>query len=189
REACCIGGGPEKVMPITCDGAVNVGPGSRSAGSVAGAVRSRIPSNDGVFQSYGAWADADPSACTFGHETWGADSSTLVNSAVAGLSIVEAYRCVLDIHRGRIVVGNRAAVCKAASAVLGASAAPAVGFSAVAAVTAIGRVVCKRRGIDDEASAVCQDGASASGPTVKRDMSAKAVGTKGIAAAAASGAI
>ena len=97
---------------------------------------------------------------------------------------------MLYIESGRIVVSDCATESKASGAVLRLSAGPtAVGLSAIAAVTAMGRVVRERCGINDEASGVGQDGASPRGPTVKRRMSAKAVGAEGIAAAAASGAI
>jgi hypothetical protein len=177
-------------MATAGDGAVHVWSGSRSASGVAETIGRRVAGNDCVFQSYRAGTDADAAAGTFGHETGREASSALVDTAVAGLSVVKADGCVLYVESGRIVISDCATVGKASGAVLGTSAgSTAVGFSAVAAVTTIGRVACERRGIDDQAAAIAQDCASASGPTVKRDMTAKAVRTKGIAAATASGAI
>ena len=116
-EARCFGGDAEKVMAIAGDGAVNIGSGSRSAGGVAETVGSGVTGNDCVFQSHAAGAHADAAAGTFGHEARRLVSSALVDTGVAGLSVVKADRSVLDIDGGRIVVRNRAAMREAAGAV------------------------------------------------------------------------
>src|SRR6266566_1653770 len=182
-EPRCFGGVAKKVMAITGDGAVNIGPGSRGAAAVAAAVSSGITGDDCVFQSHARRADADAAARTFGYKTRWLGSSALIDTGVASLSVVNTERCVLYIH-GRRAIGNSAAIREAAGAVHATTAAD---LSAVAAVTTKREVVGKRRGVDDHGSTVGEDRAAAGATAVTRIMTTQAARAEGIAAAAAVG--
>src|SRR5207302_906523 len=134
-------------VPIAGYSSVNVRPGSRSSGNVAGAVGSGITSNDCVFQCHAGWPDADAAARTFGRRARRLVSSALIDTAVASLSAVKADRCVLDIDRGRII--SDSAPVREATCAVHAAVKSAISLSAVSTVTASGEVVGKRRGVDD----------------------------------------
>lgn len=183
-KAARISGDADEVMAIAGNGAVNVRSGSRSSGNIAGAVSSRITRNDCVFQGHIRWANADAAARTFRRWPQRLVSSALIDAAVAGLNAIQADRAVFDIQRGRIVVGDSAAVGEAACAVH-AAVKSAISLSAVAAVTAIGEVVGKRRGVDDHGSTISEDGASARAAPVTGVVSAQAGRAERVAALAA----
>src|SRR5438105_12572631 len=170
-------------MAATGDGAVNIGPRSRGAGGVAGAVGSGITGNDCVFQSHAGGAHADAAASTFGHEAWRLVRSALVDTAVAALRVVKAQRSVLDIDSG-CIVGNGAAIRETAGAMIAATTAD---LSAVAPITSNGEVVRKSGRIDDHGSAVCEHSAAAGGAAVTAVLTAKAAIADGIAAGSAGG--
>ena len=96
---------------------------------------------------------------------------------------------MLDIQSRRVVVSNRTTIGKAAVAVLTLRAGCDVGWSTVAAVTTMRRVLIEGCGVNDQTAAVRQDCTSASGASVERFMSAKAVWAEGVPATATSGAI
>jgi hypothetical protein len=125
-------------MTVADDSAVNVGSRRWSAGGVAQAVGCRIPGNYCVFQSYSTGTNTNATACAFGYEARWQVRSSLVNASVSGLRIVTANRGVIDIQTSGIGIRHRAAMRKAPSTVCSLSARPAaVGFSAIATVTAI----------------------------------------------------
>src|SRR5262245_25957520 len=148
-------------MAITSDSAVHVGTSDWCAGCITGAVSSCVTSNDCVFQSHTAWTNANATPRTFGNKTWRLVSPTLINTGVAGLSIVKTQRAVLHIDGGGVAVSYRPTNCKAASTVH-PTVKSAISLSTVAAIATNGEVVGKGRGVDSHRSAISKDGASAS---------------------------
>jgi hypothetical protein len=79
-------------MTITRHRAVNVRSRSGRTGRVARPVCCGVPGNDCVFQSYGPGTNADAAAGTLSNGTWRQAGSSLIDAAVAGLSIVTTNR-------------------------------------------------------------------------------------------------
>src|SRR6185437_11177302 len=135
-------------MAVAGDSAVHIRSGNGRTGGIAEAVGCSIAGNDRVLQSHTSGADANAAACTFGHELRWLVRATLIDAGVAGLRVVTTDRSVFDIDRSRIVVSDSPAKREATLAV-SATIKTAVRLSTIASVTAKGKIVGKRRGVDD----------------------------------------
>src|SRR5436190_13467271 len=133
-------------MVVAGDGAVNVGSGSWRGGVIAQPISGRITRDNCVFQSYRSWSHSNAAASTFGYRLRRLVRSTLIDTGVAGLSVVKADRAVLNIQSGRIVVRNSTAE---RWATLTMKAGSTISLSTVTAVAAISRIAGKGRFVDN----------------------------------------
>jgi hypothetical protein len=168
-------------MPIARHTAVNIRTRSWRARRVAETVRRCIPSNDGVFQSYGARADTDTTTSTFGCEPRRLVCAALVNSSVAGLSVVKTDGCVFNIERGSIAVGHRAAISKSTCAMHPAIQST-VSLTSVPTVPTARKVVSERSGVNDHRPSVSEDRTTSRCSTVTRIVRTQAGRAKSITA-------
>src|SRR2546423_1232110 len=139
-----------------------------------------------IIQNHSGWAYANPSPGAFGCGTRRLVGSALIYSSVAGLRIIKTDGAVLDVESGRVVVGERSTISEAARAVH-ATAEAGVRLSSVAAITAKGRVVCKRGGVNVHASTIRENRATSRASTIAGAMTTEAIFAESVATFPAGG--